>query len=241
MPTLDDFDALSFDCYGTLIDWETGIAAALAPWAAGHGLAATADVLVGAFSAIETHVEQERPTALYPDVLAETMRRIGERLGAPVTDEEAAAFGASVGDWPAFPDSADALARLHTRYRLIILSNVDRASFARSAARLGTDFDLVITAQDVGAYKPSPLSFPALLAGVGGLGVPRDRLLHVAESLYHDHVPAQANGLHSVWIDRRRGDASTASPQPGQAVTPDWTFTSMAAFAAAALPEVSGR
>jgi 2-haloacid dehalogenase len=241
MPTFEDFDALSFDCYGTLIDWEAGIAAALAPWAEAHGLAATADELVGAFSAIETHVEQEHPTSVYPEVLAETIRRIGQRLGAPVSDEEAAAFGASVGDWPAFPDSAAALARLHTRYRLIILSNVDRASFARSAARLATDFDLVITAQDVGAYKPSPLSFPALLAGVDGLGVPRDRLLHVAESLYHDHVPAQANGLHSVWIDRRRGDAPTASPQPGQAVTPDWTFTSMAAFAAAAVPEGAGR
>ena len=117
MPTFEDFDALSFDCYGTLIDWETGIAAALAPWAAAHGLAATADDLVGAFSAIETHVEQEQPTALYPEVLAATMRRIGDRLGAPVSDEEAAAFGASVGDWPAFPDSAGALARLHTRYR----------------------------------------------------------------------------------------------------------------------------
>ena len=235
MPTFADFDALSFDCYGTLIDWETGIAAALAPWAEAHGLAVEPDDLVAAFSANETHVQQEHPTTRYPDVLAETMRRVGALLGAPVSDEEAAAFGASVGDWPAFPDSSHALHRLHTRYRLIILSNVDRASFARSAARLGVDFDLVITAEDVGAYKPSPLSFPALLAGVDGLGVPRERLLHVAESLYHDHVPAQDNGLHSVWIDRRRGGASTASPQTDQLVRPDWTFTSMADFATAAV------
>jgi len=235
MPTFAEFDALSFDCYGTLIDWETGIAAALAPWAEAHGLAVGPDDLVAAFSANETHVQQEHPTTRYPDVLAETMRRVGALLGAPVSAEEAAAFGASVGDWPAFPDSSDALHRLHTRYRLIILSNVDRASFARSAARLGVDFDLVVTAEDVGAYKPSLLSFPALLAGVDGLGVPRERLLHVAESLYHDHVPAQANGLHSVWIDRRRGDASTASPQPDQLVQPDWTFTSMRDFAAAAV------
>ena len=150
-------------------------------------------------------MQQEHPTSRYPDVLAETMRRVGAALGAPVSDDEAAAFGASVGEWPAFPDSSDALHRLHTRYRLIILSNVDRASFARSAARLGVDFDLVITAEDVGAYKPSPLSFAALLAGVDDLGIPRERLLHVAESLYHDHVPAQANGLRSVWIDRPAG------------------------------------
>ena len=232
----DAFDALTFDCYGTLIDWETGISAALAPWAEAHGLAVVPDDLVAAFSANETHVQQEHPTTRYPDILAETMRRVGTALGAPVSDDEAVAFGASVGEWPAFPDSSDALHRLHTRYRLIILSNVDRASFARSAARLGVDFDLVITAEDVGAYKPSPLSFAALLAGVDGLGVPRERLLHVAESLYHDHVPAQANGLRSVWIDRRRGDASTASPQPDQLVRPDWTFTSMGDFAAAAVP-----
>jgi len=236
MPTFADFAALSFDCYGTLIDWETGIAAALAPWAEAHGLAVEPDDLVAAFSANETHVQQEHPTTRYPDILAETMRRVGTALGAPVSDDEAVAFGASVGEWPAFPDSSDALHRLHTRYRLIILSNVDRASFARSAARLGVDFDLVITAEDVGAYKPSPLGFAALLAGVDGLGVPGERLLHVAESLYHDHVPAQANGLRSVWIDRRRGDASTASPQPAQLVQPDWTFTSVGDFAAAAVP-----
>ena len=236
MPTFAEFEALCFDCYGTLIDWETGIAAALAPWAAAHDVAASPDDLVAAFSANETHVQQEHPTSRYPDVLAETMRRVGAALGAPVGDVEAAAFGASVGEWPAFPDSSDALHRLHARYRLIILSNVDRASFARSAARLGVDFDLVITAEDVGAYKPSPLSFAALLAGVDDLGIPRERLLHVAESLYHDHVPAQAIGLRSVWIDRRRGDASTASPQPDQLVRPDWTFTSMGDFAAAAVP-----
>ena len=201
-----------------------------------HGLAVEPDDLVAAFSAHETHVQQEHPTTRYPDILAETMRRVGAAMGAPVSDDEAAAFGASVGEWPAFPDSSDALHRLHPRYRLIILSNVDRASFARSAARLGVDFDLVITAEDVGAYKPSPRSFAALLAGVDGVGVPRERLLHVAESLYHDHVPAQANGLRSVWIDRRRGDASTASPQPDQLVHPDWTFTSMGDFASAAVP-----
>jgi 2-haloacid dehalogenase len=234
----DDFDALSFDCYGTLIDWEAGIAVALAPWAERRQLPATPDELVAAFAAIETGVQTETPSLRYPDVLAETMRRIGQRLDAPVTDEEARAFGASVGAWPAFADSPAALARLATRYRLIILSNVDRASFAGSAARLGVEFDLVVTAQDVGAYKPSRRSFPALLERVNEIGVTRDRLLHVAQSLYHDHEPAQALGLRTVWIDRQHDrEGFGASPAPGRAVTPDWRFTSMAELADAAVPD----
>ena len=144
-----------------------------------------------------------------------------------------AAFGASVGRWPAFADSAEALARLHRRFRLVILSNVDRASFAASNHHLGVEFDLVLTAEDVGAYKPSPRSFPALLEGISSIGVSRDELLHVAQSLYHDHEPARAVGLPSVWIDRRHdreGFGATPAPRADD-VAPDWTFPSMAAFA----------
>jgi 2-haloalkanoic acid dehalogenase type II len=235
---LADFDALSFDCYGTLIDWEAGIAAALAPWVRGRGVAAAPDDLMSAFAAIETTVQAETPTMRYPEVLAEVIRRIGRQVGAEVSDDDARSFGASVGSWPAFPDSAAALARLQTRYRLIILSNVDRASFARSAARLGAEFDLVVTAEDVGAYKPSERSFPALLQRLGSIGVSEDRLLHVAQSLYHDHVPAQAVGLPTVWIDRRHGREGTgATPAPARDVTPHWRFDSMAELAAAAVPD----
>ena len=237
MSDFERFRALSFDCYGTLIDWETGILAELRPWAEAHGLAEADAALAAAFADTETVVQQEQPRLRYPDVLAETLRRIGTAHGVAVTDAEASAFGASVGRWPAFDDSAEALARLKQRYALIILSNVDRTSFAASNERLGVEFDLIVTAEDVGAYKPSPLSFPALLDRIGSIGVGRDDLLHVAQSLYHDHEPARAVGLPCVWIDRR-GDRPGfgATPEPaGGRVEPDWRYPTLASFADAAL------
>lgn len=229
---LTDFDALSFDCYGTLIDWEKGIVAALRPWAAASGLALSDEELLAAYSRHEAEVETTHATDLYPAILAGTMRALGAELGAQVSDAEAEAFGRSVPDWPAFPDSPDALARLARRYRLIILSNVDRTSFAGSNRRLGVTFDGIVTAQDVGSYKPSPRNFDALAAEARRLGVPEGRLLHVAQSLFHDHVPAKAAGLPTVWIDRRHEKAGWgATPAPSAPVTPDWTFRSMAAFA----------
>ncbi|HEX6254211.1 MAG TPA: haloacid dehalogenase type II [Euzebyales bacterium] len=231
----DDVAALSFDCYGTLIDWETGITRALQPWIERHDPAVSRDQVLAAFSANETTVQGEMPGARYPVVLAEVMRRIGGRLGAPVSDAEADAFGGSVVDWPAFGDSTDALRRLSTRFSLIILSNVDRASFAHSNERLGVTFDRIVTAEDVGSYKPAPANFAALLAAVEGLGLERHQLVHVAESLYHDHQPAKVVGLRTVWIHRRHAQAGFgATPEPLGDVTPDWRFTSMAEFADAA-------
>ena len=162
------------------------------------------------------------------------MQRVADDLGVDVTDDELAALAGSVPDWPAFPDSAAALAALQQRFRLIILSNIDRASFAASARRLGVEFDLVITAEDVGSYKPQPANFEALLDAVPRIGVERTELLHVAQSLYHDHVPAKAAGLPTVWIDRRHDRTGIGATPPAAPVTPDWRFTSMAAFAEAA-------
>jgi putative hydrolase of the HAD superfamily len=235
---LTDFDALSFDCYGTLIDWESGLSAVLVPWARARGLDLTGEQLLAEYGAVETAVQQRHPGHLYPDILARAMRLIGERLGAEVTDADAARLGASVPDWPAFGDSPAALAALARRYQLIILSNVDRASFAGSNRRLGVEFTSVITAEDVGSYKPSPRNFEALTAEAARLGIANGRLLHVAESLYHDHVPAQRAGLPTAWINRRHDKpgygATHAPPAP---VTPDWEFGSMAALAAATQAE----
>ena len=128
MSDFDRFEAMSFDCYGTLIDGETGIANALRPWATANGLALDDEALLAAFGRHETHVEDDMPGALYPIVLGETLRRVGAELGADVTAADAESFGASVKDWPAFPDTADALQRLASRFKLIILSNIDRAS-----------------------------------------------------------------------------------------------------------------
>ncbi|MGH2513420.1 MAG: HAD-IA family hydrolase [Candidatus Limnocylindrales bacterium] len=236
---LRDFDALSFDCYGTLIDWEAGICAVLRPWANAHGIEITDEELLLAYSGQEARAEEDHPEEPYPRILARAIRGVGEALGGAVSDREADALAMSVPDWPAFPDSAEALERLSRHYQLIILSNVDRTSFAGSNQRLGITFTSIITAQDVGSYKPSPRNFAALTAERERLGIADGRLLHVAQSLFHDQVPARAAGLPSVWINRRYADPGWgATPEPPAPVSPDWTFTSMAALADAVDDEV---
>jgi putative hydrolase of the HAD superfamily len=232
---LDDFEALSFDCYGTLIDWEAGIAAVLRAWAAERGLDVDDEALLAAYSKHEAQVEVEHPTELYPQILARSMRGLGAEFGAEVGDDDAEALARSVPDWPAFDDSPDALSRLGKHYRLIILSNVDRTSFAGSNRRLGVEFTSIITAQDIGSYKPAQRNFDALLAEAHRLGVGEGKLLHVAQSLFHDHVPAKRAGLPTVWINRRHNRSGWgATPAPSAPVVPDWEFPSMASFAAAA-------
>ncbi len=188
---LADFEALSFDCYGTLIDWEAGIAAVLGPWARSRGLGLDEQALLETYAGEEARAEREHPAALYPDILARSFRALGARVGAEVTDADAQALAASVPDWPAFPDSPAALAELSRHYQLIILSNVDRQSFAASNERLGVTFEAVVTADEVGSYKPAQANFDALLGTLAGLRISGSKLLHVAQSLFHDHVPAQ--------------------------------------------------
>lgn len=228
---LTAYNALSFDCYGTLIDWEAGIAAVIGPWARRNDPSLTDEKVLVAYSENEAAVEREAPTTLYPDVLREAFRRTGKDLGFEVTDADADALGTSVPDWPAFPDSAEALARLKKHYKLIILSNVDRESFAGSNRRLEVEFDEILTAQDIGSYKPNPANFQALLKRVDEIGL-TGKLLHVAQSLFHDHVPGKAAGLPGVWINRRHDQPGWgATPDPRVGVTPDMEFPSMAAFA----------
>jgi 2-haloacid dehalogenase len=235
---LTDFGALSFDCYGTLVDWETGILAALRSWAGASGLRVADGELLRAYAEQESRAQAEHPAELYPRILARTFRGLATALGAQVSDADAERFGRSVPDWPPFSDSHDALTALGRRYQLIVLSNVDRESFAASRRRLGVTFTSVITAQDVGSYKPAPANFEALLAEAGRLGIGEGKLLHVAQSLFHDHVPAQRIGLRSAWINRRHGRpgwGATVAPPPG--ITPDWEFPSMAALASAVAAE----
>ncbi|MBV9783517.1 MAG: haloacid dehalogenase type II [Acidisphaera sp.] len=229
---LGDFRVLSFDCYGTLIDWESGIHAALQPLLARVNPALSRDAALEAFAREESAQERETPGMLYPEVLAQVYRRLAAGWG--VSDAGAEEFGRSVKDWPAFPDSADALRALKDRYRLVILSNVDRESFEHSRRRLQVSFDEVCTAQDVGSYKPDPANFAYLLAKVEGMGFGKADLLHVAQSLFHDHAPAKACGLATAWIDRRQSQGWGATVPPPADVSYDFRFAGLAEMVEAA-------
>jgi 2-haloacid dehalogenase len=225
----DRFDALTFDCYGTLIDWETGILAGIRPALERRGLDLSDEEILEAYAAEEAKLEAG-PYLTYREILGRGLAAVLAGRGSPITAEEMQTFGGSVADWPAFPDSHAALARLKTRFRLGVLTNCDDDLFAASNRRLGVDFDWVVTAQQAGGYKPRRANFELLFER---LGLPRDRILHVAQSLFHDHVPAQSLGLASVWIDRRHGRPGSGATPPA-AASPDATFHDMASFAAAA-------
>lgn len=238
---LSDFKVLSFDCYGTLIDWESGIAAAFAPLAAKSPLRRSREETLESFARHESAQEGETPGLLYSELLARVHRALAAEWGAAAAQEEHRAFGASVGDWPAFADSAAALAYLKGFFKLVILSNVDRVSFAGSEARLGVAFDAVYTAEEIGSYKPDPRNFRHMLAALGALGYRKSDILHVAQSLYHDHAPANREGLASAWIDRRQGAAGWgATMPPPEGVRWDFRFNSLAEFAEAHRREVGG-
>lgn len=238
MLRLSDFKVLSFDCYGTLIDWETGILAALAPLAAKCAPPPVAEELLALYARLESAQEAETPDLVYCELIARVHARMAKELGVTASAAEDTAFGASIGHWPAFPDSPRALAELKRHFKLVILSNVDRDSFRASNARLGVEFDAILTAQDIGSYKPDARNFAALIAKVAALGHGKGELLHVAQSLYHDHVPAQRASLKTVWIDRRGGKGGGATPAPQANVRPDARFTSLAALAEAHRREV---
>ncbi len=239
MESLRQFRTLSFDCYGTLIDWESGIWSQLQPWlttvAPRHQAVSQYDreSILAQFGALESAVEDKSPDALYPQILTEVHHQLADRLEIERDSDAAQKFAASVGEWPPFTDTAKALKRLSRRYRLVILSNIDRNSFSHSALQIGVEFDAVHTAQDIGSYKPDHRNFEYLLRRETELGIFPEQILHVAQSLYHDHVPAQASGLATCWIDRRDGQIGGATPTPEQPVQPHWRFSSMSDFAAA--------
>lgn len=205
---LGRFDLLTFDCYGTLVDWEAGIVAAVQSIRGSRGSPADAAVLA-AFGQAE-HVVQGERYRTYREVLALTLERMGPPLGFQPTSAECDAFAASVGRWPLFPDTVDALQRLGTQFRLGIVSNVDDDLFAASGKRLGTEFDWVVTAQQVGSYKPAPAHFEEM---VRRSGIPREGTLHIAQSLFHDIAPATSLGYASVHVNRpTRGGGNGATP-----------------------------
>ena len=229
---LTDVDALTFDCYGTLIDWEAGLGAAFREVLDAHAVAHDQEDVLVRFARYEAAAEGG-PYRRYREVLAAGLRGVAGELGFEPTPEEVERFSRSVEDWPPFPDSTEALRRLKRRFRLGVLTNCDDDLFAASNRRLAVDFDWVITAQQVGSYKPSERNFEVL---VDRVGLPQDRIVHVAQSLFHDHAPAKRLGFTTVWIDRRHGRPGSGATPPADA-QPDATFPDMASFAAAAVPD----
>jgi 2-haloacid dehalogenase len=237
---LSDFSVLSFDCYGTLIDWESGIEAAFRPWLTARGVEVGRNRLLALFGRHEQRQQEMTPGMRYPELLARVHRAVAAELGLAPDAAAAEAFGASVPDWPAFADSPGALAYLKRHYQLVILSNVDRASFARSNQRLGVEFDAVFTAEDIGSYKPDRRNFDYLLSRLEERGIRAEQILHTAESLHHDHVPAKRQGLRTCWIWRRAEEGATASGREGVAVEPDFRFPTLGAMVEAHRAEVAG-
>lgn len=213
MLDFDRFTYLTFDCYGTLIDWERGILAALRPVLDRHANALPDEQVLERYAALESAAERG-PYRPYRDVLAAVMDGFGAWLGFAPSPEERTALAASVADWPPFPDTVAALQSLARRFRLVILSNIDDDLFTGSAKQLAVEFAAVITAQQVGSYKPDPRNFRVLLER---LDTTPDRVLHVAQSLFHDIVPANAHGLTTVWVNRRHDRPGAGATPPAMA------------------------
>jgi len=225
----DAFDVLSFDCYGTLIDWERGILDALAPILAAHGVSPRRDETLEQFGELEASIEGGEFVA-YRTVLMRVLEGLGSRWGFSPSTSELEAFSSSVADWPAFADTPASLKALGSRYRLGIISNIDDDLFAASARHLDARVDWVVTAQQVGAYKPSPRNF---LRAIERAGVPPQRMLHVAQSLYHDIGTARRLGLGTVWVNRRHGQTGSGATSAARA-EPHLEVKSLAELAARA-------
>jgi 2-haloalkanoic acid dehalogenase type II len=231
---LTDFKVLSFDCYGTLIDWETGIVESLQRLVARSDKAYTRDQVLEAHAVAEATQEAETPSLAYSDLLPLVYDRIAKAWGVRPDHEERTAHGQSVKQWPAFVDSAAALQYLKKYYKLVILSNVDRESFKASNVKLQVEFDYIFTAQDIGSYKPDLKNFRFMLDRLAEVGIQKNEILHTAESLFHDHLPANRMELASAWIHRRAGKSGHGATHP-PSETPhyDFHFASMAEMAKA--------
>ncbi len=213
MLDLNGFDVLTFDCYGTLIDWESGLTEALRPVMASHGIHIPMEKALELYGELESEAERGEYRE-YKAVLRRVLEGLGSRLGFVATPMELERFSTSVKDWPAFPDSPRALQALKKKYKLAIISNIDDDLFAYSAQRLQVQFDWVITAQQAKSYKPSQNNFRVAFEGIG---LPKDKILHVAQSLYHDIAPAKALGLSTVWVNRRHGKEGSGATPAAQA------------------------
>ena len=225
---LRDFKVLTFDCYGTLIDWESGMVNALTPLTDKLGGKLTRNEILEAHARHESSQQRQTPSKRYRELLAVVYRRLAEEWGIKTSWDECVRYGNSVKDWLAFPDSVEALSYLQQYYELVILSNVDNESFAESNRKLSIDFDAVYTAEDIGSYKPSDNNFEYMLVMLKTCGYEKTDILHTAESMFHDHAPANRHGLKSSWIYRRyEQQGFGATMHPGEMPHYDFRFNSM--------------
>jgi 2-haloacid dehalogenase len=221
------FEILTFDCYGTLINWEEGILRCLHHILAGHGKDMDDATILRLYGDFEARAEQGE-FRCYRDVLRSVVRQFGEQLGFVPTEQEARSLPESVKDWKPWPDTVDALGALKKTFRLTIISNVDDDLFAATQPQLGVVFDQIVTAQQALAYKPSLKIFELALSR---MGASPDRVLHVGQSVYHDVIPAQKLGLATVWVNRpsARGGVGAVKAAEGR---PDLEVSSLAELAA---------
>ncbi len=226
------FEILTFDCYGTLINWEAGILSALHRILAGHGKDLDDATILKLYADFEQVAEQGtfRP---YKEVLHLVVRQFAAELRFTPTPEQLRSLSDSLPQWKPWPDTVAALRRLKSRFRLAILSNVDDALFAGTRPQLGVEFDAVITAQQAQAYKPSLKIFEFVLSRINA---PAHRVLHVGQSIYHDVVPAQSLGLATVWVNRPSARPGIGAVKHADA-SPDLTVSSLEELATAAIQE----
>jgi len=216
------FECLTFDCYGTLIDWETGLLSALKPILEGHHRQLSDDAILELYGTIEAQIESGDYLP-YRLVLQRVTQRLGARLSFPLYEGEATALAESLKHWPPFPDTVEALKRLKSRFKLAVISNTDDDLFAYTAKLLEVPFDYVITAQQVKSYKPSYRNFERALEVIG---LPKEKVLHCAQSVFHDVVPAKKLGIANVWVNRRTGKQGGGATKVATE-TPDATVASM--------------
>ena len=207
------YQVVSFDCYGTLVDWETGLLGALRPLLACHRVKAPDEEVLELYAQIESTLEAG-PYLPYREVLKHTSLMLGAHFNFPISIPEAQGLAASLAAWPLFPDAAAALKRLQSRYRLALLANADDNLLAPELTRFEVLFDWVITSQQAEAYKPSPRFFQHAM---GKIGLPANHILHVSASLYHDIGPAAALGIDTIWVNRRAGQEGTGATPPSAA------------------------
>lgn len=210
MLDFSQYEALTFDCYGTIINWEQGILEAIKPVLAAYQLGIDDSQILELFAQLEGEIEAGEYQS-YRSVLGQVMQQFGEKLGFVPTSDQLNCLADSIQNWQPFPDSIDALKRLKQQFKLVIISNIDDDLFAFTAKRLGAPFDFVITAFQAKSYKPSTHNFEFAFEKTG---IPRDKILHVAQSIYHDIVPAKALGLSTVWVNRRHDQAGFGATLP---------------------------